>query len=66
MKGSKAQIEAAFYEYLTGTLTREEAATFASLLDRLYRASKTESRAGFPHLIGRTKDGETIKEGEGE
>lgn len=53
LKSSKAEIEAAFYEYLTTALSTEEAATFAALLDKVYTASKTESRAGFPHLIGR-------------
>ena len=57
MKGSKAQIESSFYEYIAGVLTREEAKTFAALLDRLYRASKTESRAGFAHLIGGKEEG---------
>jgi len=52
LKGSKAEVEAAFYAYLTSALTEEEAAVFAGLLDRLYTASKTESRAGFPHFIG--------------
>ena len=51
LKSSKAEIEAAFYEYLTSVLTEEEAETFAALLDRVYTASKTESRAGFPHFI---------------
>ena len=51
MRSSKAEIEASFYEYLIGTLTEEEANTFALLLDKLYIVSKTESRAGFPHLI---------------
>ncbi len=51
LKSSKAEIEASFYEYLTSALTAEEAATFAALLDKLYAASKTESRAGFPHFI---------------
>ncbi len=51
LKASKAEIEAAFYEYLTGKLTAEEAATFATLLDKLYLASKAESRAGFPHFL---------------
>ena len=54
---SKAQIESSFYEYIAGVLTREEAKTFAALLDRLYRASKTESRAGFAHLIGGKEEG---------
>lgn len=53
LKSSKAEIEAAFYEYLTTALSAEEANTFAALLDKVYTASKTESRAGFPHLIGR-------------
>lgn len=51
LKSSKAEIEASFYEYLTSVLTEEETATFAALLDKLYIASKTESRAGFPHFI---------------
>ena len=50
LKSSKAEIEAAFYEYLTGVLTEEEAASFAASLNKLYVASKTESRAGFPHF----------------
>ena len=50
LKSSKAEIEAAFYEYLTSVLTEEEAAAFASSLNKLYTASKTESRAGFPHF----------------
>ena len=51
MKSSKAEIETAFYEYLTAALSEEEAETFAKLLNKLYVASKTESRAGFPHFI---------------
>ena len=50
LKSSKAEIEAAFYEYLTSTLSKEEAAAFAAALQRLYTASKLESRAGFPHF----------------
>ena len=50
LKSSKAEIEAAFYAYLTSTLPQEEAAAFATSLDKLYTASKTESRAGFPHF----------------
>ena len=56
LKSSKAEIEATFYEYLTSTLTAAEAETFAALLNRLYAASKSESRAGFPHLIGASKE----------
>lgn len=51
LKASKAEIEASFYEYLISVLTEEEAAAFAAVLDKLYVASKTESRAGFPHFI---------------
>ena len=50
MKSSKTGIEASFYEYLLSGLSREEAETFAALLDKLYTASKAESRKGFPHF----------------
>ena len=50
MKSSKTEIEASFYEYLLSGLSREEAETFATLLDKLYTASKAESRKGFPHF----------------
>ncbi len=50
MKSSKTEIEASFYEYLLSGLSREEAETFAALLDKPYTASKTESRKGFPHF----------------
>ena len=50
LKSSKAEIEAAFYEYRTSTLSKEEAAAFAAALQKLYTASKLESRAGFPHF----------------
>lgn len=50
-KSSKEEIESSFYEYLTSALTEIEADTFAELLDKLYNASKTESRAGFPHFV---------------
>ena len=50
LKASKAEIEASFYEYLTSLLSEEEASAFAATLHKLYTASKTESRAGFPHF----------------
>lgn len=50
MKSSKTEIEASFYEYLLSGLSREEAEAFAALLDKLYTASKAESRKGFPHF----------------
>ena len=60
LKSSKAEVEAAFYEYLTGVLTQEEAAAFAAALNKLYTASKTERRAGFPHFRN-TAGGETAR-----
>ena len=54
LKSTKAEIEEDFYKYLTDFLTPDEAKTFASLLDRMYIASKTESRVGFPHFTGRS------------
>ena len=51
LKASKAEIETAFYEYLLSLLPEEETKGFAATLDRLYAASKAESRAGFPHFI---------------
>lgn len=53
LRSSKSEIETAFYEYLTAALTADETQTFAALLGRLYTASKTESRAGFPHFLQR-------------
>ena len=54
LKSSKAEVETAFYEYLLAGLTDEEAAAFAAVLQKLYTRSKTESRAGFPHLRNTT------------
>ena len=51
MRSSKAEIESAFYEYLTSHLSEAEAETFAALLNRLHLASKAESRGGFPHFM---------------
>ena len=51
MRSSKAEIESAFYEYLTSQLSETEAETFAALLNRLYLASKAESHGGFPHFM---------------
>ena len=46
-------METAFYEWLLEELTEEEQETFASLLDRLYRRAKAESRSGFPSVSPR-------------
>ena len=56
LKSSKEEIESSFYEYLTSVLTEDEAINFAAMLDKLYCASKTESRAGFPHCINTQKE----------
>ncbi len=50
LKSSKAEIEAGFYEYLMSALGEKDAEVFAKLLDKAYIASKTESRAEFPHF----------------
>ena len=62
LKASKAEIEASFYEYLIGTLTADEAAAFAAALRKLYTASKTESRAGFPHFRNTPKEASANEE----
>ncbi len=50
LKADKVVIESSFYEYILSSLTEKERETFAALLDKVYLASKKESRAGFPHL----------------
>ncbi len=52
LKTSKSDIESRFYEYLLSLISEEEASAFCQTLDKLYNASKTESRLGFPHLVG--------------
>lgn len=51
LKASKADIESSFYEFLTSSLSEEEAVSFAAVLNKIYTASKAERRAGFPHFI---------------
>ena len=62
LKSSKTEIEAAFYEYLLGTLEPEEARAFAATLEKLYLASKAESRAGFPHFLAEPEQEESDDE----
>lgn len=50
LKNSKAYLEGLYYEWLLEQITEEEREQFVTVLDKLYHASKTESRAGFPHL----------------
>ena len=50
LRNAKAEAESAFYDYLLAELDEKTRADFLSALDVLYRRSKEESRAGFPHL----------------
>lgn len=62
LRNAKAEAENAFYDYLLAGLDEMERAAFLAALGKLYRRSKEESRAGFPHLrpilegAGREKD----------
>ena len=62
LRNAKAEAENAFYNYLLAGLDEAERAAFLATLGKLYRRSKEESRAGFPHLrpilegAGREKD----------
>ena len=58
LKNSKASIEAVFYEWLLAELPEAEKAAFCKTLDTIYRRSKQESRAGFPHITALTEQGE--------
>ena len=48
LKNSKAQIEAAFYEWLLLPLSERDRQEFVRVLDIVYRRCKEESKAGFP------------------
>lgn len=50
LRNVKAEAESAFYDYLMEGLDEAERASFLTALDKVYRRSKAESRAGFPHL----------------
>ena len=50
LRNAKAEAESAFYDFLLAGLDEAEQEAFLSALDKLYRRSKEESRAGFPHL----------------
>ena len=62
LRNAKAEAENAFYDYLLAGLDEAERAAFLAALGKLYRRSKEESRAGYPHLrpilegAGREKD----------
>jgi len=57
LKNSKASVEALYYEWLEESLTPEDNAEFCRILEKLYTRSKTESKAGFPHLTQRFQEG---------
>ena len=58
LRNSKAQVETTFYEWLLAELPEAEKAAFCKTLDTIYRRSKQESRAGFPHITALTEQGE--------
>ncbi|MCI2058914.1 MAG: MarR family winged helix-turn-helix transcriptional regulator [Oscillibacter sp.] len=60
LKLSKAAAEAAYYEWLTEPLTAQDRASFLRILDALYRRSKAESKAGFPHAAKRLSGEEEL------
>ena len=62
LKNSKASVEALYYEWLEEVLTPQDNAEFCRILDILYTRSKTESKAGFPHLTERFLEGDTKNE----
>ena len=50
LRNAKAEAESAFYDYLMEGMDEETREVFLAALDIVYRRSKAESRAGFPHL----------------
>ena len=50
LRNAKAEAESAFYDYLMAGLDEATQAAFLQALDMVYQRSKTESRAGFPHV----------------
>ena len=50
LRNAKAEAESAFYDYLMEGLDEDARSAFLAALDTVYRRSKAESRAGFPHL----------------
>ena len=50
LRNAKAEAESAFYDYLMEGLDEDARPAFLTALDTVYRRSKAESRAGFPHL----------------
>ena len=61
LRNAKAEAESAFYDFLLAGLDEAEQEAFLSALDKLYRRSKEESRACFPHLR-RVLEGDAYEE----
>ena len=62
LKNSKASVEALYYVWLEEALTPQDNAEFCRILNILYIRSKTESKAGFPHLTERFLEGNNKNE----
>lgn len=58
LKNSKASVEALYYEWLEEALTPADNAEFCRILNLLYTRSKAESKAGFPNLTQRFREGD--------
>ena len=50
LKNSKAFIESLYYEWLMQALSEPDKEELARLMDVIYQRSKSESKAGFPHV----------------
>lgn len=62
LKYSKASVEATFYAWLLEELPEEERTAFLDTLDKVYRKSRAESRAGFPHVSAMLARGERAQD----
>lgn len=58
LKNSKAHIEACFYEWLIEPLSDAERSEFIRMLNILYNRCKAESKADFPEMTAKVKEGE--------
>lgn len=58
LKNSKAHIETCFYEWLLEPLSDAERGEFIRMLNILYNRCKSESKADFPEMTAKVKEGE--------
>ena len=56
LRNAKAEAESAFYDYLMEGLADDAREEFLAALETVYRRSKEESRAGFPHIRKRMEE----------